>query len=122
MCIAAFNHDEGYGLIEPEQLDFWPTNLIQVDFKSRKSYELSPPLTNADRIINEWFAASERQRKDRQQRYQAWKEYLYSIRCMVGQLRLKVYKKGNTIIVERIPYRGDTLRQKMLQHRLRVIK
>jgi hypothetical protein len=108
--------------IEPEQLDFWPNNVIDVDFKLGRSYELSPPLTNSERIIYEWYAASERERKLKQQRYREWKEFLYSIRCMVGQLRLKVYKKGSNIIVERIPYRGDKLRQKMIQHNLQVVK
>ncbi len=108
--------------IEPEQLDFWPTNVVNVDFELGRSYELSPPLTNSDRVIFEWYAASVRERHLRQQRYIAWKEYLYSIRCMVGQLRLKVYQKGNRIVVERIPYRGNKLRQKMSQHNLRVVK
>ena len=108
--------------IEPEQLDFWPQNVIQVDFKNRYAYECSPPLNNSERIINDWFVASSKARDTRKKRYQEWKEYLYSIRCMVGQLRLRVYKKDDNIIVERIPYRGDALRQKMLEHRLQVAK
>lgn len=107
--------------IEPEQLDFWPNNVIYVDFKCGRSYELSPPLTNSERIICEWYVASARERELRKQRQREWKEFLYSIRCMVGQLRLKVYKRGSDIVVERIPYSGDKLRQKMIQHNLQVV-
>ncbi|MCG8382907.1 MAG: hypothetical protein MJA28_11950 [Gammaproteobacteria bacterium] len=106
----------------PEQLDFWPDNLIQVNFKERYAYELSPPLTNSDRIIYEWIAASEQQRLLRQQRFQAWKTYLYAIRILTPQIRLKVYKKNDEIIVERILYRGYTLREQMKLHNMRVVK
>ena len=108
--------------IESEQLDFWPQNVIHVDFRNRYAYECSPPLTNSERIINDWFVASKKARDSRLKHYQEWKEFLYSIRCMVGQLRLRVYKKGEYIIVERIPYRGEALREKVVKHRLRVAK
>lgn len=109
-------------LSEPEQLDFWPDNVIEADFRLGISYELSPPLSNSRRIIEEWFVASGKAKAMRERRYREWAEYLYSIRCMVSQLRLKVYKQGNTIIVERIPYRGEALRRKMAQHNLQVVK
>ena len=113
---------QGFMQPDPEQLDFWPNNIIQVNFKERYAYELSPPLTNSDRIIYEWIAASERQRLRRRERYQTWKASLYSIRILTPQIRLKVYKKNGEIIVERIPYRGYALREQMKIRNMRVIK
>lgn len=99
---------------EPRQLDLFATNVIQL--------YLTFPLNSTDRAWMDFQDALKLERERKVQAHEHWKAFMYSIRCMIGQFGYRAFKQGNTIIVERIPYRGYELRHKMKTHKLRVVK
>ncbi|MEE8059943.1 MAG: hypothetical protein V3T17_19250 [Pseudomonadales bacterium] len=42
---------------EPKQLGFFETNLIRMEFVANCACDVSPPLTNCERIINDWMVS-----------------------------------------------------------------
>lgn len=83
--------------LEPQQLDFWQTNVIPVVFCNGRACNVSPPLTNPDSIIENWMQALKKQRE-------------------VIQSRPYIYERQSP------RYQGHDLLHRMKEHNLRVIK
>lgn len=98
----------------PLQLDFWETNVEPIYY--------TLPIGISDGDVARFRDACRHRQTEQRRRHENWKMFMWSIRIFAPQLGYKVYRRGEEIIVERIPLTGDALREQMQKRGLWVVK
>lgn len=93
---------------EPRQLDLFESNIEPMFY--------SFPVAGSDRAWMEWQAALTLEKERKAREHERWKVKMYSMRWSIGRFGYRAYKQGGSIVVERIPFRGKELQEKMQAH------